>query len=175
MPAPVRLTTLFDAATIALRVNELGRRIRDDYADRELTAVIVLRGAFVFAADLLRAIDLPLRVETIGLRSYGAATRTSGVVELTLDLAEPVEGRHLLVVEDIVDTGLTLSYLLDNLRRRGAASLAVAALLHKPARAVIPVPIDYLGFTVPDRFVVGYGLDADGLYRNRPDIAVGVD
>jgi len=166
-----KLRVMFDAETIQRRVAEMGRQITADYHDRQLTALIVLKGSFVFAADLLRAIDLPLKVEFIGLRSYGSRTSSSGVVEITLDAKYPLGGADVLIVEDIVDTGLTLSYLLNNLKTRDPASVSLAALMHKPARTIRPVPIDYLGFTVPDQFVIGYGLDIDGRFRNLPYIA----
>jgi len=162
---------LFDAATISERVAEMGRRIPEDYQGRTVTALVVLKGSFVFASDLLRAIDLPLKVEFIGLRSYGSRTSTSGVVEITLDAKYPLNGADVLIIEDIVDTGLTLSYLLENLSTRRPATVRLASLLHKPSRTIKQVPIDYLGFTVPDQFVVGYGLDIDGRFRNLPFIA----
>jgi hypoxanthine phosphoribosyltransferase len=164
---------LIDAAAIQKRVAELGRQITEEYRGKPLVALSVLKGSFVFAADLLRAVDLPLRIEFIGLRSYlGSSTRTSGVVEITHDVKYPLGGHHVLVIEDIVDTGLTLDYLTKNLRTRDPASIKIASLLHKPARTVVEVPIDYLGFSIPDEFVIGYGLDFDGKYRNLPHIAV---
>lgn len=163
---------LYSAAEVAERVRELGRAISSDYAGSEVVLICVLKGSFVFAADLVRAIDLPVRIEFFGVKSYGAATTSSGVVQITLDLAHPIEGRHVLVVEDIVDTGLTLSYLSEQLRARGPASLKICSLLHKPARMQRPVAIDYLGFTIDDVFVVGYGLDYAERYRNLPYIGV---
>ena len=165
------LKTLIDRETISRRVAEMGRRISDDYAGRELVALVVLKGSFVFAADLLRHVEQLTKVEFIGLRSYGSRTTTSGVVEITLDVKYPLNGKDVLVVEDIVDTGLTLSYLRENLRTRLPASVKLATLLHKPARRIKEVPIDYVGFTIPDEFVVGYGLDYDGRFRNLPFIA----
>jgi hypoxanthine phosphoribosyltransferase len=163
---------LFDEAAIKKRVCELGRQITEDYQGKPLTVLGVLTGGFVFAADLIRAVNLPLCVEFIGLRSYGSARQTSGAVEITLDVKHPVEDQHVLIVEDIVDTGLTLSYLMKNLQTRNPLSIKLAALLHKPSKTVQPVRIDYLGFTVPDRFVAGYGLDDAGLLRNLPYIGV---
>ncbi len=163
---------LFSAAQVAERIKELGREITRDYAGNELVLVCVLKGSFVFAADLARALALPVRIEFFGVKSYGAATTSSGVVQITLDLAHPIEGRHVLVVEDIVDTGLTISYLGEQLRARGPASLKICSLLHKPARMQRPVTIDYLGFTIDDVFVVGYGLDYAERYRNLPYIGV---
>jgi len=160
--------TLLSADTIASRIRELGAQITQDYAGRELVLVCVLKGSFVFAADLARAVDLPVRIEFFGVKSYGAQTHSSGVVQITLDLAHPIADRDVLVVEDIVDTGLTLTYLLEQLKARGPSSLKVAALLHKPARMQKAVTIDYLGFTIEDIFVVGYGLDYAERYRNLP-------
>ena len=170
-PEPM-LSKLLDAAAISARVRELGAQITAAYAGQELTALVVLKGSFVFAADLLRAIDLPIKVEFIGLRSYGSRTSTSGVVEITLDAKYPLTGKNVLIIEDIVDTGLTLSYLLDNLATRKPASIKLASLLHKPARTIEPVEIDFLGFEVPDAFVVGYGLDLAGRFRNLPDVSI---
>lgn len=166
------IKTLLSADQIAARVKELGEEITRDYADKRLTALVVLKGSFVFAADLLRHVDLPMRVEFIGLRSYGSRTSTSGVVEITLDVKYPLNGHDVLIIEDIVDTGLTLDYLRTNLQTRLPASIRLASLLNKPARTIKEIPIDYLGFTVPDEFVVGYGLDFDGEYRNIPYIGV---
>jgi hypoxanthine phosphoribosyltransferase len=130
----------------------------------------VLKGAFVFVSDLARLIDLPLSVDFIGLSSYGEETESSGVVKITSDLTRPIEGKHVLIVEDIVDTGLTMRYLLDNFSTRRPASVKICALLQKPSRLRTRIPIQYLGFTVPDLFVVGYGLDAGEKYRNLPFI-----
>lgn len=165
-------TVLIDPATIAAKVRELGAAIARDYHGRELVVVSVLKGSFVFAADLVRAIDLPLEVDFLGVRSYGDATHTSGVVQITSDLSRSVEHKDVLLVEDIVDTGLTLRFLLDNLATRGPRSLKLAALLHKPARTNVPVNIDYLGFTIEDVFAVGYGLDCAQRYRNLPYVGV---
>jgi hypoxanthine phosphoribosyltransferase len=167
-----RLVTLLSAEEIAARVRELGAEITREYAGRPLMLVCVLKGSFVFAADLARAIDLPVRIDFLGVRSYGVDTETSGVVQITHDLSRPIEGEHVLLVEDIVDTGLTIAHLINLLRTRGPASVRVCALLHKPARARIQVKIDYLGFTIEDRFVVGFGLDFAERYRNLPYIGV---
>ena len=163
---------LLDAKTIARRVAELGQRISKDYAGKSLTALVVLKGSFIFAADLLRAIDVPMKVEFIGLRSYGSRTSTSGVVEITMDVKYPLTGHDVLIIEDIVDTGLTLDYLKNNLATRKPASIKLASLLHKPDRGVKDVSIDYLGFTVPNEFMIGYGLDFDGRYRNLPYVGI---
>lgn len=161
---------LHSAADIAQRVAQMGAQIRRDYAGKPLTLLVVLKGSFIFAADLCRAIDLPMHIEFMALRSYGDETTTSGVVQITLDMRFPVENTHVLIVEDIVDTGLTLDYLRQNLTLRRPASLRLVSLLHKPSRTVRPVTIDYLGFEVPDHFIIGYGLDNAGQCRNLPDI-----
>jgi len=167
-----RLATMVSAERIGTRVRELGEQITRDYTGRALVLVCVLKGSFVFAADLARAIDLPLRIDFLGVRSYGADTETSGVVQITQDLSRPIEHEHVLLVEDIVDTGLTIAHLIDLLRTRGPASVRVCSLLHKPARARAQVGIDYLGFTIEDRFVVGYGMDFAEAYRNLPYIGI---
>lgn len=161
---------LISAERIAERVQALGAQIARDYAGDDLTIVPVLAGSFVFAADLVRAIDLPLSVDFLGVRSYGDSTSTSGIVRFTHDLTRSIDGKRVLLVEDIVDTGLTVRFLMDTLRTRSPRSLQLAALLHKPSRSRVNVPIDYLGFTIEDVFVVGYGLDAGQLYRNLPYI-----
>lgn len=166
------VSTMFTAEQIATRVKELGAQIAEDYRDRRLVMVSVLKGSFVFTADLARAVDGHPRIEFLGVRSYGEGTSTSGVVQITHDLSRPIEGEDVLVVEDIVDTGLTIAHLLDLLRTRRPASIKVCALLHKPARTRVEVPIHYLGFTIEDRFVVGYGLDWAEKYRNLPFIGV---
>ncbi|HEX4339389.1 MAG TPA: hypoxanthine phosphoribosyltransferase [Polyangiaceae bacterium] len=163
---------LVSEADIASKVRELGARITSDYRGRTPVLVGVLKGSFVFLADLVRAIDLPLTVEFLGVQSYGDATKSSGVVRFTLDLAKPIDGSDVLIVEDIVDTGLTSRYLLEQIGGRGAASVKLCSLLHKPARTLVKVDIDYLGFTIPDEFVVGYGLDAAQQYRNLKDLRV---
>lgn len=170
--AEPNVSTLLSTEEIAKRVRELGAEITRDYQGRRLVLVCVLKGSFVFTADLSRAIDLPLRIEFLGVRSYGEGTSTSGVVQITQDLSRPIEGEDILLVEDIVDTGLTIAHLLDLLRTRKPNSVKVCSLLHKPARTRIEVPITYLGFTIPDRFVVGYGLDWAERYRNIPFIGV---
>lgn len=164
--------TMLSSEQIATRVRDLGLDITRDYAERSLVLVCVLKGSFVFAADLARAIDLPLRIDFLGVRSYGQGTETTGVVQITQDLARPIEHEDVLLVEDIVDTGLTMAHLVELLRTRGPASVKICALLHKPTRARVAVAIDYLGFTIEDRFVVGYGLDLDDRYRNLPYVGV---
>jgi len=166
------LELLISGEAIQNRIRELGAEISRDYAGLNPLLVGVLKGACTFLSDLMRAIDIPLAVEFMAISSYGSATRTSGEVRIMKDLDVPIEGRHILVVEDIVDTGLTLSYLLANLRSRGATSVKLVALLDKWERREREVQIDYLGFKIPDAFVVGYGLDFAERYRNLPYIAV---
>ncbi len=166
------LEPLLTAEQIQARIAELGAEIARDYAGRDPLLIGVLKGAVVFISDLMRATDLRLGVEFIAISSYGSSTRTSGEVQIVKDLNVAIEGRDILVVEDIVDTGLTLSYLLANLHARGARSVKLAALLDKHERRVREVHIDYLGFRIPDAFVVGYGLDFAERYRNLPYIAI---
>lgn len=168
-----QVSTMISAEQIQAKVRELGQRIRADYAGKKLVLVCVLKGSFVFTADLARAIDdNELRIEFLGVRSYGEGTSSSGVVQITHDLTKPIENEDILVVEDIVDTGLTIKHLLELLATRRPRSVRVCALLHKPARTKVTVPIDYLGFTIEDRFVVGYGLDWAERYRNLPFIGL---
>lgn len=166
------LETLFSEQQIQERIKELGAQITREYAGLNPLLIGVLKGACFFLSDLLRAIDTKLSIEFMAISSYGSSTRTSGEVRIMKDLDVPIEGRHILVVEDIVDTGLTLSYLLANLQSRGASSVKLAALLDKHERREKEVKIDYLGFEIPDHFVVGYGLDFAERYRNLPFIAV---
>jgi hypoxanthine phosphoribosyltransferase len=167
-----RIRTLIDESTIQSRVKELGAKITQAHQGRELVIVPVLKGSLIFGADLIRAIDLPLSIDFLGCRSYGDGTESSGVVQITYDLTKPIEGKDVIVVEDIVDTGLTMSYLLKNLATRKPRSVELCSLLHKPARTRVEVPIDYLGFTIEDVFVVGYGLDFGEKYRNLPYLGV---
>jgi hypoxanthine phosphoribosyltransferase len=166
------LKVLLSEQQIQDRVKELGAQITREYAGRNPLLIGVLKGACFFLTDLLRAIDTRVGIEFMAISSYGASTRTSGEVRILKDLDVPVEGRDLIVVEDIVDTGLTLSYLLANLKSRGAASVKLVALLDKYERREREVEINYLGFKIPDHFVVGYGLDYAERYRNLPFIAV---
>ena len=156
---------------IQAKVLELGDRITEDYRGRDLLLVGVLKGAFVVMADLSRCIRLPLQFDFMAVSSYGAATKTSGVVRILKDLDHELEGRHVLLVEDIVDSGLTLAYLLRNLRARKPASLEVCAMLRKPEVLRVSLDIRYLGFDIPPEFVVGYGLDYAEKYRNLPYVA----
>ena len=158
--------------TIQARIREMGREIAKDYAGRDPHLVGVLKGACTFMTDLSRSVDLPLTLDYIAVSSYGAATKSSGEVKLVKDLDQGLEGRDLLVVEDIVDTGLTLNYLLNVLKARGPRTLKVAALLSKPSRRLVEVKVDYVGFSIDDHFVVGYGLDYNERYRNLRDIVV---
>ena len=167
-----RIHVMISEEQIRARVKELGAQITAEYRDRPLVLVCVLKGSFVFAADLARAIDLPLRIDFLGVRSYGEGTESSGVVQITQDLSRPIAGEDILFVEDIVDTGLTLAHLKDLFRTRQPRSVKVCSLLHKPARARVEVKVDYLGFTIEDKFVVGYGLDVAEKYRNLPFIGV---
>lgn len=166
------LEPLFSAEQIQTRIGELGAEIARDYAGRNPLLIGVLKGAVIFVSDLMRAIDLRLGVEFMAISSYGALLRTSGEVRIVKDLDVPIEGRDILVVEDIVDTGLTLSYLMANLHARGAKSVKLVALLDKHERRQREVEINYLGFSIPDAFVVGYGLDFAERYRNLPYIAI---
>ncbi len=154
------------------RIVELGRQLAADYADRDPILIGVLKGSVVFLADLVRAMQVPLSVDLMEVSSYGSGTESSGQVRILKDLAGSIEGRHVLVVEDIIDTGLTLNYLLRYLGERAPASLRVVCLLDKPARRLVDMEIDYRGFTIPDRFVIGFGLDYDERYRNLPYIGV---
>lgn len=154
------------------RVAEMGAEIANAYRDREPLMVGVLTGAFLFMADLMREMAVPVRVDFIAVSSYGLATETSGVVRILKDLSKPIEGEHVLLVEDIIDSGLTLHYLLDMLRRRNPASLSLAALLFKEKPRASEIAPDWVGFNIPDEFVVGYGLDVAERYRNLPFIGV---
>ncbi len=163
---------LVPSAGIQEKVSEMGERITRDYEGERLLLVGVLRGAVVVMGDLMRRIDLPCEIDFMDISSYGSGTSSSGVVRILKDLEEDISGRHVLVVEDIIDTGLTLSYLLRSLRARKPASLEIFALLSKPSRRRVELDVKYLGFEVPDEFVVGYGLDYAGAYRNLPDICI---
>ena len=157
---------------IAARVNELGAQLAADYVGRTPVLVSVLKGSIVFLADLIRAMDVPLNVDLMEVSSYGSATESSGQVRILKDLSSSIEGRDVVVVEDIIDTGLTLNYLLRYLAERHPVSVRVCCLLDKPARRLAEIEIDYRGFSIPDRFVIGYGLDYDERYRNLPYVGV---
>jgi hypoxanthine phosphoribosyltransferase len=169
------LSILIGKEQLQARVRELGQQITRDYAGKNLHMVGVLKGACVFLSDLMREIDLPMSLDFIGISSYGASTKSSGEVRITKDLDMSLAGKDVLVVEDIIDTGLTLNYMANNFRSREVNSLQIAALLDKPDRHEIEVDAHYIGFRIPNHFVVGYGLDVGELYRNLPFIAVPQD
>ena len=164
--------TLISAEEIAVRIAAIGAEITRDYAGRPPLIVCVLKGAFVFLGDLVRAIDLPVALDFMAISSYGSGTQTSGIVRIVKDLDITIEGRDVLVVEDIVDSGLTLSYLVKSLQARRPRSIEICTLLTKPERREVDVPLRYVGFEIPNRFVIGYGLDFDERFRNLPYIAV---
>ncbi len=163
-----RFEVLLTEAEIERRVREMGHEITRDYEGRDLVMVGVLKGACVFLSDLCRHVHLPVAIDFLGLSSYGDSTTTSGVVQITQDLTQSIVDRDVLVVEDIVDTGLTLHFLIENFRVRKPRSVRVCTLLHKPSNTVRDVPLDYVGFTIENRFVVGYGLDYEQRFRNLP-------
>lgn len=163
---------LIPADRIHARIQELARDLEADLAGREPILVVILRGAVVFAADLMRAMSLPVHLDFMAVASYGASTRSSGVVRIVQDLDEDIHGQDVVIVEDIVDTGLTLKYLQETLRRRHPHSLTTAVLLDKRARRTVDVPVEHIGFEIPDLFVVGFGLDYAGRHRNYPDVRV---
>ncbi len=163
---------LIPSKDIQEKVRALGERITQDYQGERPLLVGILRGAVVIMGDLMRCIDLPCEIDFMDISSYGSGTSSSGVVRILKDLDENITGRHVIIVEDIVDTGLTLSYLIKSLRQRQPASLEICAILAKPSRRRVELEVKYLGFEVPDEFVVGYGLDYAGAYRNLPDICV---
>ena len=163
---------LIEEDTLRRRVSELGEEISADYEGRDLLLIGVLKGAVFFMADLMRRLTVPCEIDFMAISSYAGATESSGVVRILKDLDMNIEGRDVLVVEDIIDSGLTLSYLMRNLESREPASLEICALLTKPERREIDVPVRYVGFEIPNRFVVGYGLDFDEKYRNLPYVGV---
>lgn len=165
---PPPFKTLYSSSELQSRIAELGAEITRDYRDvgEDLVLIGVLKGSVLFMSDLCRSIQLPLAMDFMGIASYGDGTKSSGVVKITSDLSKSIEGKHVLIVEDIIDTGLTAHYLFENLRTRLPASVKLCSLLHKPDRTEINVDIDYLGFSVPNKFVVGYGLDIAQKYRN---------
>ncbi|HHZ02146.1 MAG TPA: hypoxanthine phosphoribosyltransferase [Tissierellia bacterium] len=163
---------LIDEKELQAKIAELGERITEDYKDKNLLIVCVLKGAVIFVSDLIRKIDLPLDIDFMAISSYGSNTESSGVVRILKDLNVSIEGRHVLIVEDIIDSGLTLAYLIENLKTRRPESLEICTLLDKPDRRTIDLDIKYRGFQVPDEFVIGYGLDYAEKYRNLPYIAV---
>ncbi|MBK9315368.1 MAG: hypoxanthine phosphoribosyltransferase [Acidobacteria bacterium] len=166
------LEVLISEEQLQKRIRELGAEITRDYSTRRPELICVLKGAMIFMSDLMRSIDLNLSIDFIAVSSYGKGKNSSGEVKIIKDLDEPLEGRDILLIEDILDTGLTLSYLLNNFHSRGATSIKIVTLLNKPERRKIEVTPDYVGFEIPDKFVVGYGLDFDERYRNLPYIGV---
>jgi len=165
-------SVLITEEEIRTRVADLGRRISEDYEGKELTLVSVLKGSLPFMADLMRAITIPVAIDLMEVSSYGTATESSGLVRILKDLSSPIDGRDVLIVEDIIDTGLTLNYLVRYLRGKNPRSLRICTLVDKPARRLVDIPIDYRGFEIPDQFVIGYGLDYGEYYRNLPFIGV---
>ncbi|MDD4874670.1 MAG: hypoxanthine phosphoribosyltransferase [Dehalococcoidales bacterium] len=165
-----KLSVLYSRRKIDGTVKRLAQDISRDYHDKNPVLISILKGSFIFMADLVRRLDFPLEVEFVRLSSYGKCTESSGKIEATQALVCDVKDRDVIIVEDIVDSGLTIKYMLDTLKEKKAASIKVCALTGKPSRCTVPVDIDYLGFNVPDKFLVGYGLDCDGKYRNLPDI-----
>jgi len=162
---------LFTPEEIQGRVKELGTRIEDDYRGKELLIIAVLKGANMFLSDLIRHIDLPMEVDFMAASSYGNTTESSGVVRILKDLDYPIEGKHVLLIEDLIDTGLTLHYLAENLKSRGPSSFRICTLLDKPERRKIDIEVHYKGFDIPDEFIVGYGIDYSQRYRNLPYVA----
>jgi len=166
-------TVLIDEATLQSRIGAMAAQIETDYADKnDLLLICVLKGAFMFLSDISRALKRAHSIDFMGISSYGKGTTSMGAVQIIMDLKAPIENRHVLIVEDIIDSGRTLDYMRRNLLSRSPASLRICTLLNKPARREINVDVDYVGFDIPDEFVVGYGLDFDELYRNLPFIAV---
>ena len=163
---------LFDAETIQNKVKELGEQLSQDFEGRNPLVICVLKGAFIFMSDLVKQLSIPLEIDFMAVSSYGASTKSSGVVKIIKDLDVTVEGREVLIVEDIIDSGLTLSYLIDVLERRNAKSVTVVTLFDKPARRTVDLEADYTGFSLPDEFIVGYGLDYAEHYRNLPFVGI---
>jgi hypoxanthine phosphoribosyltransferase len=170
MDSPGSRQILFSQAEITFAVERLAEEISRDYHSKEPLCIGILKGAFIFMADLVRRLDLPLELDFIRLSSYGSGTETSGTVRVVQALRSAVRDRHVLVIEDIIDTGITVAFLLDYLNKKKPASVRLCALLDKPSRRRVPVTIDYLGMTVPDKFLVGYGLDCAEKYRNLSEI-----
>ncbi|TXK78254.1 hypoxanthine phosphoribosyltransferase [Paenibacillus sp. N3.4] len=163
---------LYSEEQIQNKIKELGEQLSSEYEGKNPLVICVLKGAFIFMADLVKRITVPLELDFMAVSSYGQSTKSSGVVKIIKDLDVPVEGRHILIVEDIIDSGLTLSYLIDVLERRNAKTISVVALFNKPARRTVELEPDYSGYVLPDEFVVGYGLDYAEKYRNLPFIGI---
>lgn len=169
-----RVTSLITRDQLKERIEEMGREISADYAGEDITLVGILKGSIPFLSDLMREITVPVQIDFLELSSYDGGLQSTGAVRLVKDMRHNIQGKHVIIVEDIVDTGLTMSYLLENLATRRPASVKVCTLLHKPARAQVEVPLDYVGFEIPDRFVIGYGLDYENRLRNLPFIGVNI-
>jgi hypoxanthine phosphoribosyltransferase len=167
-----KITTIISEEEIDRKIRELGKQISEDFKGQEVTLICILKGAATFACDLAKRIECPVTMEYMRCSSYGNETESSGVVKITLDLDEPIRNKNILVVEDIIDTGRSMAYLMEILKQRGPAQLKLCALLDKPDRRVADVDIDYTGFVIPDKFIVGYGLDYAQKYRNLPFIGV---
>lgn len=163
---------LMDEATIKARVKEIGEQLTRDYAGKDLVIIGILKGAVIFFSDLIREVDLNMKIDFMGISSYGDAAKTSGIVRITKDMDTSITDKHLIIVEDIMDSGLTLSHLIRLLNERKPASIRTVCLLDKPSRRECDITPDYCGFTIPNKFVVGYGLDYGGYYRNLPYIGV---
>ncbi len=163
---------LYNEEQIQAKIKELANRISEDFADRNPLVICVLKGALIFMADLVKRLDMPLEIDFMAVSSYGQSTKSSGVVKIIKDLDVPVEGRDVLIVEDIMDSGLTLSYLIDVLERRNALSVSIVTLFDKPGKRTVDMEADYKGFILPDSFVVGYGLDYAEKYRNLPYVGI---
>lgn len=164
--------TLIQREEIAKMCQRLGEQISRDYADREVILIGVLKGAYVFMADLARCLTIPVRIDFMSVSSYGSGTRSSGVVRITKDLDSDITGKHVIIVEDIVDSGLTLNHLRQLLGTRNPASIAICTAFDKPDRRRVEIEVEYVGMKIPDEFIVGYGLDFDGKYRNLPDVSI---
>jgi hypoxanthine phosphoribosyltransferase len=167
-----KISELLSAEKIAARVRELGAQLSQDYAGKDLVLLGILKGSVPFFADIARAISLDLTMDFIGVSSYGDRTESSGIVRMTQDLSSPIEGKDVLIIEDIVDTGLTMKYLLENLQTRKPRSLKICSFLDKPEGRKVEVPVDYVAFTIPNYFVIGYGLDYAQKYRNLPYVGI---
>ncbi|GHO44290.1 hypoxanthine phosphoribosyltransferase [Ktedonospora formicarum] len=163
---------LFSEEHIKAKVQELGKQITEDFQGKHLLLLGTLKGAVPFIADLARAIDMPLELDYMAISSYGNSTQSSGIVRILKDLEGPIDNKHILIIEDIIDSGLTLSYLVDVIRRRNPLSLSICTLLYKERKRMKEVPVNYIGFTIPDKFVVGYGLDYAQYYRNLPYVGI---
>lgn len=172
MYADLKDELLITRDQIAVRVKEMGAEITRDFEGKDLTVICILKGAVVFFVDLIREIDLPMTMDFMAISSYGSATKSSGVVRILKDLDHGIEGKDVLIVEDIVDSGMSMSYLLNSLKTRNPASVKLLTLLDKPDRRRVELNADYIGFTIPDEFVIGYGLDYAEHYRNLPDVCI---